>query len=212
MAHSKTLRQRAALRQPSCHIQKGKESRNSWLVLVLSIIELLLTSRECHIARAQETGTLSHESNPYLPNSNPSNGKFHALIVLVQFPEHSTRELPSASYFETLCAKKIVPYMLDQSYGRYEIQDCDVLPWTMTNASQVFYANNESNMKGADRAADFAAAVLDQWDADPNWDWSKYDANQDGLLDSVMFVHSGYSAEMAEGLECGAAPWYVVCL
>jgi M6 family metalloprotease-like protein len=182
------------------------------VLLVLCLIELLLTSSDCHVARAQETGTRSHTSNPDGPNNNPSNGEFHALIVLVQFPEHAMRELPSASYFETLCAKKVVPYLFDQSYGRYHIQDCDVLPWTMTNASQTFYANNESNVKGADRAADFASPVLDQWDANPNWDWSKYDADQDGLLDAVMFVHSGWSAEMAEGLECGAAPWYVLCV
>lgn len=180
------------------------------MLLVLWLIQLLLTVCEYPIARAQETDSPAPTGNSNGPNANPSNGTFHALIVLVQFPEHSNRDLPSPSYFETLCAKKIVPYMLDQSYGRYHIQDCDVLPWTMTNASQIFYAKNESNMKGADRAVDFAAPVLDHWDANPYWDWSKYDSNGDGLLDSVLFVHSGWSAEMAEGLECDAEPWYVV--
>ena len=175
------------------------------------MLVLLLTQLTCCnlCACAQDFSSPAEPLHPDWPRTNPSNGILHALIVLVQFPEHATRDLPPASYFETLCAAEIVPYMHDQSYGRYQIQDCDVLPWTLTNASQAFFANNESNMKGANRAADFAAPVLDQWDANPDWDWSKYDTNQDGFIDAVMFVHSGWSAEMAEGLECGAEPWYV---
>jgi len=156
--------------------------------------------------------TAEDDSSQQPPPTNPSIGTFNALIVLVQFPEHSNRILPSQSYIQNLCDTEIVPYLRDQSYQQYNIEECDVLPWRMTNQSQAYFANNESNMKGEDRAADFAVPVLDQWDADEGTiiDWSKYDRNGDGLLDSVMLVHSGWSAEMAEGLECGAAPWCVV--
>lgn len=161
--------------------------------------------------RLRRTNTNAEEEESALPSTNPSIGTFNALIVLVQFPEHSNRTLPPPSYFQNLCNTEIVPYLLDQSYQQYLIKDCDVLPWRVTNQSQAYFANGESNMKGEDRAADFAAPVLDQWDADDSIDWSKYDRDGDGLLDAVMLVHSGWSAEMLEGLECGAAPWCVRC-
>ena len=40
--------------------------------------------------------------------------------------------------------------------------------------------------------------VLDALDSDPNWDWSQFDVNQDGELDAVVFMHSGYSAIAGE--------------
>lgn len=139
-------------------------------------------------------------------SANPPVGNFTALIVLVQFPNHiSDRVLPDPSYFQELCDTRIKSYFSQQSYGKYNIEKCVVQPWKFTFNTESFYAEGVANQKGPDYSVELAVPVLDAWDEDETFDWGQFDANNDGDLDAVLILHSGYGAEQRQENFCGAA-------
>jgi M6 family metalloprotease-like protein len=136
-----------------------------------------------------------------------------ALVLLVQFPEDANRTLPSRGYFEALCHGDMAAYLRQQSYGRYQVQHCDVRDWRMAPYAASVYARGVANLRGNTAAADVFRPVLEQWwqwdsgykrneskrdDDDVIRDWTIYDANRDGILDAVLVWHSGYGAEYTD--------------
>jgi M6 family metalloprotease-like protein len=147
-----------------------------------------------------------------------------ALVLLVQFPEDVNATLPSRDYFEALCHGDMAAYLRQQSYGRYQVQHCDVRDWRMAPYAASVYARGVANLRGPTAAAEVFRPVLEQWwqwDSGYNWnetsnkhdntirDWTIYDANRDGILDAVLVWHSGYGAEYTDDdNECGVPPYY----
>ena len=67
-------------------------------------------------------------------------GNINALIVLVQFPDHTKdRTLPPRAYFQTMCEQNIAPYLLQQSYNQYNVT-CHVQDWKMTNNTESYFS------------------------------------------------------------------------
>ena len=133
----------------------------------------------------------------------PSKGNFTALVVLVQFPDHvdDGRILPSPEYFRNLCQTNVKRYLQLQSYGQYHLDDCIVTDWLVTNGTEAFFAAGIANRKAPELAAGFAVAALDQFDAtDP--DYSILDVDDDGALDCVLLIHSGYASERSFDPDC----------
>jgi M6 family metalloprotease-like protein len=131
---------------------------------------------------------------------SPNQGKVRALVLLLAFPEHTNRTLPTRDYFNRLCNNNVSDYFHRQSYGQYQVS-CDVMDWTTLPYSQELYANGLSNLVGHEYASDFF--VPDVLDDQVPYDLSRYDANGDGAIDVVMALHSGYAAEYRRGHECG---------
>lgn len=132
----------------------------------------------------------------------PAFGNYTALFVLVQFPDHvQDRTVPSKSYFQSLCETRVADYMAKQSYGQYYIE-CSVQEWKVTDNNETFYAAGVANRKNPEDAAGFAVAVLDELDIEFNGDWSKYDVDEDGALDAVMLLHSGWASERSYDPSC----------
>lgn len=136
---------------------------------------------------------------------NPSIGSFNLLVLLVYFPEHVSRPRPSREYFEHLCETEIMDYLQKQSYGLYNLMSCRVQPWIATNYSQELYAGSDSNLVGSEYASSFFVPVLTALDDYGNGlDWqADFDHNQDGRLDALLVLHSGYDAAYRRGGECG---------
>jgi M6 family metalloprotease-like protein len=131
-------------------------------------------------------------------------GTFKALVLLVRFTDHADRELPTRDYFFDLCNNQIKSYLSEQSYGQYNIE-CDVRDWANTDNTEAYYAAGVANYQGADLSAAMFIPVLNQLDGGGTMDWSPYDANQDGYVDALLVIHSGYASEQGDGSSCGAA-------
>jgi M6 family metalloprotease-like protein len=134
---------------------------------------------------------------------SPSLGQFPVLILLVRFSDHTDRELPPLSYFESLCNNNIVPYYSTQSYNQYVISACNVQDWITTDNTEAYYAQNNGNLVGSLLASAMFVPVLRQLDSQ-GFDFSQYDLNYDLNIDSLVVIHSGYASEQGSGTECGA--------
>jgi M6 family metalloprotease-like protein len=139
-------------------------------------------------------------------------GRLRTLVVLVQWQDHVNRTLITRENLDILwngfgTEENIFPsgsirrYIDINSYGKLEIQ-ADVLDWIMTDGTESFYGDGRSGLPRPQsdepqlrRAFSF---VLEQLD-DQGFDFTQYDQDNDGILDSVVFLHSGYSAERGGG-------------
>lgn len=132
-------------------------------------------------------------------------GDIKALVVLVRFPDHADRVLPTREYIQELCDgagdNTIQKYFKEQSYGTYNIK-CDVKDWVTTDKTEAEYSEGNSGNLGPDRAADFAIPALMALDNEP-LEFLDYDSNEDGIFDAVLIVHSGFSAVQIGGEQCG---------
>lgn len=99
--------------------------------------------------------------------TSESIGDVKLLILLVKFPEHarSGRELPPKEHFEQLCREQIKPYLYQQSYGQYNIQECVVQDWITTDNSEDFYAQGKSGLLGNVETQKFFHPALNKMDA-----------------------------------------------
>lgn len=147
-------------------------------------------------------GIVRHQQSAHRRSLNPSVGQFRALVILVRFTDHSARELPPVEHYEALCRLEIVPYLNQQSYGQYVVEDCDVYDWRTTDNTEMFYADEVSGFKKSDEASAFFEPVLTQLDSEGSMNWLSYDIDRDGKIDSLSVIHSGYAAEQGIGANC----------
>jgi M6 family metalloprotease-like protein len=136
---------------------------------------------------------------------SPTIGTFRILVLLVQFSDHASLQLPPKTHFEDLCTNHWIPYFTKQSYNLYTITGCDVQDWMMTDNTESFYSQNAGNLVGSDLASSMFLPVLRQVDAN-GLDFAMYDADLDLTIDALTVIHSGYASEQGSGSECNANP------
>jgi len=90
-----------------------------------------------------------------------------------------------------------------QSYGTVNFV-ADVIDWQLADNTEAYYADGRSAMpQNGDREPHLRTAlqfVLSKMD-DDDFPWEDYDSDNDGIIDHVQFLHSGYGAE-AGGKDC----------
>lgn len=140
---------------------------------------------------------------------NPSIGVVKVLVLLINFPDHDgTRTLLDPTIYDHMWNAKgksedIIPsgsiarWFQLNSYGLYEIEAA-IVPWTQADNTELYYSYGSSGLS-LDTQRIFWPA-LDKLDAS-GIDWSQYDVDQDGILDAVVALHSGYAAEL-KGEDC----------
>lgn len=124
------------------------------------------------------------------PNYNPRFGKINVLVLLIQFTDQEGRNLISKSDIESIWNGQIKDWFTVNAQGNYEVNPV-VIDWTMTDNTEAFYADGQSGF-----TADLKKAMyptLDKLDQE-GFDFAPFDGDQDGRLDSVVFLHSGISA------------------
>ena len=141
--------------------------------------------------------TVSHPRNL----NNPK-GTFRATVLLVRFSDHKERPLPPRSHFVDLC-KPLQRYLALQSYGQYTLT-CNVTDWMDTDNTEAFYADNIRGFRGSNDGSQFFRPVLDQLEKQGT-NWRHYDRDEDGLLDAVLVIHSGFPSEAGSGIACNAS-------
>ena len=128
-------------------------------------------------------------------------GDVKALLLLIRFPDHVDRTLPGRSYFDSLCNQQIKTYFAEQSYGTYRIT-CDVKNWQVADNTEKLYAGGQAGQLGFDRSGAFITPILDKL-AEEQFPFYEYDSNDDGSVDILLAIHSGFSSTQPGGEECG---------
>jgi len=128
------------------------------------------------------------------------------LVVLLQWSDHSDRRLPTREDYDILMNHKgphsICPtgsvrdVFLQNSYGMLEV-DSYVTDWIPMNGTEEYYSNGD---KGTTTylhdALRYALAYIDKLTGNDTVDFDFFDQDQDGYIDSLTFIHSGYPAEL----------------
>ena len=128
------------------------------------------------------------------------------LVVLLQWSDHSDRRLPNRDDYDILMNHKgphsICPtgsvrdVFLQNSYGMLEV-DSYVTDWIPMNGTEEYYSNGD---KGTTTylhdALRYALAYVDKLTGNGTVDFDFFDQDQDGYIDSLTFIHSGYPAEL----------------
>jgi M6 family metalloprotease-like protein len=127
-------------------------------------------------------------------------GSLRNLVVLVRFSNHVGRAVPSASEVNVLMnapggdpvlapTGSVRDIYLQNSYGQFELNS-DVTAWITVSGTEQYYANGVSGDSTLWAALKEALNALDG-----SVDFRQYDDNNDGYIDSITFLHSGYGAE-----------------
>lgn len=176
-----------------------------------------LTEEECELSdiamRAQQA------KNRNLQQANPTTGKIKVLVLMVLFTDHTERDLISKDEVEKFWQTKVpgelifsgskaVQYVCDSgsknilfpfrpdwinanSQGVYEIE-ATVIDWGLTDNTEIYYSFGKTGIVPEGRQMAFP--ILDRLDA-AGFDFAPFDGDNDGYLDSVVLIHSGYGAE-----------------
>jgi len=137
-----------------------------------------------------------------------STGQINVLVLLIRFQDHEDRDLPTKAEIDTLLngddididltpTGSVKEWLRVNSYNQLDIR-MNVMDWTTTDNTEAHYSFGVEGMH-----PDYTGAfeyVLQQMD-DEGMDWSRYDVDNDGYIDSLLILHSGYAAEMG-GRDC----------
>eukprot|EP00536_Pseudo-nitzschia_multiseries_P001084 jgi/Psemu1/180155/e_gw1.13.92.1 len=129
----------------------------------------------------------------------PTTGTIKNLVVLLQFRDHekARRKLPHHEELERLMDSFTDVY-LENSFGKLTIESTIVPEWYITEYDESWYAEGKSGTTNLHEAMREALDFLEENDV---VDFLDYDGNEDGYVDSVTFLHSGYGAEHG-GMDC----------
>lgn len=120
------------------------------------------------------------------------------LVILMRFQDHKNRTLPPKEAYSTLWNEQIQSWFDLNSYGNYRYH-ATVTDWMDTDDTEDAYAAGVSGLTYSLQEAIWP--LLDRLNRDHLWDWSKFDHDNDGKLDAVVVLHSGYPAERG-GRDC----------
>lgn len=134
---------------------------------------------------------------------NVTTGKHRGLVILMQFKDQEfvtpepqkvfDRFFNETGYNENGMSGSVKDYFLAQSYNKLEI-DFDVVgPYTAKD-SMAYYGSHimiDDNDNADAHPAELIAEAAQQASADV--DYSKYDWNEDGVVDQVFVIYAGYS-------------------
>jgi M6 family metalloprotease-like protein len=144
------------------------------------------------------------------PQGTLAAGSIRNLVVLIQFSNHAGRALPTSSEIDVLFnatapdpvlapTGSVRQLYLENSYGALELNS-DISSWITVSGTEQYYANGYS---GDSTLWEALREALDALDA--TVDFSQYDNDGDGYIDSIAFLHSGFGAEWGGTDEDGTA-------
>ena len=134
----------------------------------------------------------------------PPSGTVKNLVVMIRFSNHVSRPLPSVADMDILFnavgghpslapTGSVKDVYFENSYGQMTL-DSYVNPgfsdWITVSGTEQYYANGNSGDSTLWQALREALDVLDDV-----VDFGDYDTDNDGRIDSIAFIHSGYGAE-----------------
>jgi M6 family metalloprotease-like protein len=161
---------------------------------------------------------LFHQSSPSSSSNNRhlangSNSTFRNLVLLLRFSDHSSRSLPSQSDVSELynsvlpttsgANADIAPtgsvrqVFLENSYGQFTIETT-VTDWITLPHTEAYYAAGNHGFTMLKEGIIYALNYLEN---DPFFSYSIFDVDDDGNIDGLGVLTSGFGAEFA-GIDC----------
>jgi len=133
--------------------------------------------------------------------SVPPLGEVKNLVVLARFADHTGRTLPTDSDINVLFntvggdpdlapTGSVRDVYFSMSYGQMTLVST-VCVWVTVPETEAFYTNGVSGL--GEMTHDLIRDALEL--VDPVVDFSEFDTDKDGFVDSIAFMHSGYAAE-----------------
>lgn len=143
-----------------------------------------------------------------LQNIVETGGFLRVLVLLIKFTDHVDRETPPWENYDILFndsgetpsitpTRSVAAFLDVNSYGKLQIE-AEVIPWRLTDNTEEYYSFNQSGL-----STEFIRCmypILDELEAE-GFNFSRFDLNQDGVIDSIVVLHSGYAAEIG-GEDC----------
>ena len=144
------------------------------------------------------------------PSRVPPSGTVKNLVVLCKFSDHTlgTHTRVPADYEVLMNAVGGDPVLaptgsvrdcyLENSYGTMTLNST-VLAWVTLPHTQAYYADGSDGLEGyfPNNAQGMVRDALDL--ADPLVDFGDFDQDNDGYIDAIDIIHSGYGAETGGG-------------
>lgn len=148
--------------------------------------------------RASGPGATSETSGA--PEQVAPAGAIKNLVVMIRFSDHAGRALPSAADMDVLFnadapdatlapTGSLKAVYLENSYGQMTLNST-ISGWIDVSNTEAYYADGVS---GSSRLWEALREALTTLDA--SIDFGQYDSDNDGYIDAITFIHSGYGAE-----------------
>lgn len=150
------------------------------------------------------------DNEPSGPKPQEPLGLFNVLVIPIRFADHAQKPLPDPAVYNRIFNKNggdpeyaefgsVRDYLREVSYNQFGTS-AYVLPWIQLPKPESYYTSTETSKHVTGWRIDEAAHyALDIVDSDPQFKELKlkevFDRNNDGYLDAVAFLHSGYGAE-----------------
>ncbi|MDH3589574.1 MAG: M6 family metalloprotease domain-containing protein [Gammaproteobacteria bacterium] len=130
----------------------------------------------------------------------PPFGNVKNMVIMIRFSNHVSRPVPSNSDIDVLFnaiggdaqlapTGSVRDVYLENSYGQMTL-DSTVFGWVDVPNTESYYANGQSGDSTLWQALRYALDVVDQ-----TVNFNDFDTDNDGNIDSIAFIHSGYGAE-----------------
>ena len=130
-------------------------------------------------------------------------GELKNLVVLMRFADHEERTIPSREDIDILMNSvggdpslaptgSVRDVYAQSSYNQLTV-DSTVYQWVTLPQTEHYYADDQNGFSNV-----FVEALhdaLDIIDQDPNFSFRDFDNDEDGTIDAITFLHSGYGAE-----------------
>ena len=137
------------------------------------------------------------------PEASLTSGTLKNLVGLLRFSDHVSRTVPSNSDVDILMntlggdpflapTGSVKDYYNEVSYGQLNL-DSTVTMWIDLPNTESYYANGESGLTSKTHEA--LRYALDELNADSTFNFDDFDVDDDGYIDAITFLHSGYGAE-----------------
>lgn len=161
-----------------------------------------LSEGEC---RNMEDGIKEHGKS--IRRLVQSTGLLRILVVPIQFTDHAWRWMPDPEIYDEIFngvgQSEHIPtgsfkdWFDFNSYGQVEIE-AEIMNWTVSDNTELHYSFNRSGLTHQTHKAWYPALDLLE---EQGFDFTRFDLDQDGVIDNLVLLHSGYPAEVG-GLDC----------
>ena len=160
--------------------------------------------------------TLSWNACAFVPNGidlkgNPF-GTQKVLVMLLEWSDQVSKTKPTVDQYDEMWngqgisdnipSGSIANWTRSNSYGKFSVE-ATVIDWFPTDNTESYYANGQRGIPYESNTINIVNAFIPLLNnlESQGFDFSPFDQNMDSVIDVVVFLHSGYSAEL-ENTDC----------